>query len=197
MIRIDLHVHTRFSSDANTSPKLIVDQLYAHPLIKGVAITDHDTLEGYLHVCRLAEAYEDILVVPGIEFSTEQGHVTVLGVEEESRRPLTVEEVVDFAKERGGLVVVPHPYRALGLGDAARSVQVDAIEVLNARATHQENKMAERLARERNLPGVAGSDAHRPQSLWTAYTEAEAEPNVESVLDAIRRGVVKVASVRL
>lgn len=199
MIRIDLHMHTKYSGDAIISPKLIVDQLYAHPFIKGVAITDHDTLEGYYHTQKLATAYKDILIIPGIEVSTTQGHITVLGVQEKPTYPLTVEDVVDFAKERAGTIVIPHPYRNVGIGDLARKMPADAIEVLNPRSTHQENKMAEELARERSLPSVAGSDAHRPQQMWRAYTEVDNELDVDDVLSAIKSGLVKVkaASARL
>ena len=199
MIRIDLHIHTKYSGDATISPKLIVDQLYAHPFIKGVAITDHDTLQGYRHAQKLATAYEDILIIPGIEVSTTQGHITILGVEEKPTYPLTVEDVVDFAKERAGTIVIPHPYRALGIGDLARNIPADAIEALSPRSTRQENKMAEELAKERNLPSVAGSDAHRPQQMWTAYTEVNNELDVDDVLSAIKSGLVKVkaASARL
>jgi histidinol phosphatase-like PHP family hydrolase len=34
--------------------------------------------------------------------------------------------------------------------------------------------MAENLAKEMGLPGVAGSDAHNVDELWTAYTEVQA-----------------------
>ena len=116
MIWIDLHVHTKFSGDATIPPRLIVDQLYAHPFIKGVAVTDHDTLQGYYRARKLAMAYEDVLIIPGIEVSTPQGHITVLGVEEKPAYPPTIGDVVDFARERAGIIVVPHPYRELGIG---------------------------------------------------------------------------------
>lgn len=190
MIRIDLHIHTKYSGDAMISPKLVVDQLYAHPFIKGVAITDHDTLRGYHHAQKLATAYRDLLIIPGVEVSTTRGHITILGVEENPTYPLTVEDAVDFAKERGGTVVVPHPYRTLGIGDLARNIAADAIEALNPRSTRQENKMAEELAKETNLPRVAGSDAHRPQQMWTAYTEVGNELDVDEVLSAIKSGLV-------
>ena len=64
MFPVDLHLHTVFSGDSTISPKLIVDQLHAHPLIKGVAITDHNTLEGYFQVHRLASVYEDLMILP-------------------------------------------------------------------------------------------------------------------------------------
>jgi len=56
VIRVDLHVHTRFSGDATITPRLLVDQLYAHSFIKGVAITGHDTLQGYRSTRRMARA---------------------------------------------------------------------------------------------------------------------------------------------
>ena len=196
MIRIDLHMHTRFSGDATISPKLIVDQLHAHPFIKGVAITDHDTLQGYIQARKLARAYEDLLIIPGIEVSAQEGHINILGIEEKPALPLSVESVVDFARERGGVIVIPHPYREPGLNDVAKNIQADAVEVLNAFSTNRENKMAQELAKAKNLPGVAGSDAHVPKFMWTVYTEIKAEQNIDDALKAIKRGLVRVASER-
>jgi len=196
MIRIDLHLHTSFSGDASINPKLLVDTLYAHPTIKGVAITDHDTLEGYFQVRKLATAYQDLLVIPGIEATTLQGDIILLGVEEKTPYMSTLEAVVDFAKERAALIVIPHPYRVRGIGDAAEKTPADAVEIMNPWATPKENKLAEKLAKARNLPGVAGSDAHNPSQMWTAYTEVDAEPDVGSVLNAVKNGRVKAASVR-
>lgn len=191
MISIDLHLHTRFSGDATLRPKLIVDQLHAHPLIKGVAITDHDTLRGYNEVSKMAAIYEDVLIVPGIEVSTREGHINILGVEEKPGDWLTIEDAVDFAKERGGIIVVPHPYRASGIGERVRDIPADAIEILNPHSTYKQNRMAEELSRSKGVPAVAGSDAHEPGELWVAYTEVEAEPTVEAVLRGIRERLVK------
>ncbi|RLI46963.1 histidinol-phosphatase [Candidatus Bathyarchaeota archaeon] len=196
MIRIDLHLHTFFSGDSTISPKFIVNQLYSHPFIKGVAITDHDTLDGYIQVRKLAAPYRDILIVPGIEVSTQWGHINILGVEEKPEEWLTIEGVVDFAKERGGVIILPHPYRGSGVNERIRDIPADAIEVFNPHATYEQNKMAEKMARARNLPEVAGSDAHDPQEMWTAYTEVKAELSVESVLNAIRKGLTKPKSVK-
>ena len=81
MICVDLHLHTQFSFDASITPKYLADALNAHPLIKGVAVTDHNTLEGYFHARRFAAAYEDVVIIPGIEVSTVAGDIIVLGVE--------------------------------------------------------------------------------------------------------------------
>lgn len=195
MIRVDLHVHTAYSSDASIHPKIIVEQLYAHPFIKAVAITDHNTVEGYHKVRELASAYQDILIIPGVEVATIKGDVIVLGVAELPPKPWTVENTIDFAKEREALTIAAHPYRAYGLGDLTRNYDVDAIEVLNGVSASHVNRMAENLAKEMGLPGVAGSDAHNASELWIAHTEVQASLDVEEILKAIKKGLIRVASV--
>ncbi|MFQ6086668.1 MAG: PHP domain-containing protein [Candidatus Bathyarchaeia archaeon] len=189
--RIDPHIHTRFSGDAIISPKLIVEQLHAHPFIKAVAITDHNTMQGYTEVRKLAASYQDLTIIPGIEVSTNQGDIIILGVEEKPSYASTVLEVVDFAKARNGVTVIPHPYRINGIGDLAEKMPADAIEVINPTATQRENKMAQELAKMKNLPGIAGSDAHAPSHMWTAYTEVNADLDIDEILKAIRKGWVK------
>jgi hypothetical protein len=36
MIRVVLHLHTRFSDDAKINPKFVVDSLYAHPKLRNL-----------------------------------------------------------------------------------------------------------------------------------------------------------------
>jgi predicted metal-dependent phosphoesterase TrpH len=192
MVRVDLHLHTVFSGDSTISPRLLVEALQTHPIVKAVAITDHNNLKGYFQARKFASAYEDLVILPGIEVGTEKGDMIVLGVEEEPRYPLTLSSVVDFANDRNGVIVVPHPYRSLGIGDLAMNIEADAIEVLNPTATLKENEMAQKLAKTRNLPEVAGTDAHNARELWTVFTEVEAELSVDSILNAIRKGFVKV-----
>lgn len=196
MIRADLHLHTNYSPDASTKPKIIVNQLYTHPTIKAVAITDHDTVRGYQKVHKLASPYQDILIIPGIEVSAAGGDIIILGVAEPPPKPWIPENVIDFAKENDGVAVAAHPYRAPGLGDSARNYDFDAIEVLNGISAPHVNKMAKNLAKAMGLPGVAGSDAHRPDEMWTVYTEVEASSDVHEILEAIKKGLVRVASTR-
>jgi hypothetical protein len=191
MTRIDPHLHTRFSGDSDISPKFVVEQLYAHPFIKAVAITDHDTMQGYKEARKLASSYPDLTVIPGVEVSTRHGHIIILGVEEKPAYASTIWETLDFAKARGGVIVIPHPYRINGIGDLAETVPADAIEVINPTATQRENRMAQRLARMKNLPGIAGSDAHTPSQMWTAYTELNADPDIDEILRAIKKGQAK------
>jgi predicted metal-dependent phosphoesterase TrpH len=165
VIRADLHIHTTYSSDSAIQPKTLVEQLVAHNFIKVAAVTDHDTVKGCGVTRQLASAYPDILIIPGVEISTPQGDIVVLGTEEMPPQPWTVEGVVDFARDRDYVSVIAHPYREYGMGDLARNYKVDAIEVLNGCSTPSANKLAQNLAKLMGLPGVAGSDAHHPSEL--------------------------------
>ncbi|MFP3984974.1 MAG: PHP-associated domain-containing protein [Candidatus Bathyarchaeia archaeon] len=196
MVRVDLHLHTVFSGDSSIDPKVVVEQLQRQSIVKGVAITDHNSLEGYFRVRKLAEVYEDLVILPGIEISTSDGDVIVLGVEEKPEHPVTLDGAVDFAKTTDGLVIVPHPYRVMGVGDLAMNIEAHAIEVLNPTATSKENALAKKLAKTKNLPGVAGTDAHNEREMWTVFTEVEAQPDVGSVLEALRKGLVKAVDAR-
>jgi predicted metal-dependent phosphoesterase TrpH len=194
LIRADLHIHTNYSPDAAIPPKTIVDQLYAHPIIKAAAITDHNTIEGYHKAQQLASAYQDILIIPGVEITTIEGDLIILGITELPPKPWTAKNVIDFAKERQALTIAAHPYRTRGLGDLTKNYNVDAIEVLNGISSPHANKMAENLAKEMGLPGVAGSDAHQVNELWATYTEIQASSDVDEILKAIKKGLVRVAS---
>jgi predicted metal-dependent phosphoesterase TrpH len=196
VIRADLHVHTTYSSDSAIQPQTLVEQLVAHNFIKVAAITDHDTVKGCGVTRQLASAYPDILIIPGVEISTPQGDIVVLGTEEMPPEPWTVEGVVDFARDRDYVSVVAHPYREYGLGDLARNYKVDAIEVLNGCSTPSANKLAQNLAKLMGLPGVAGSDAHHPSELCTVYTEVRASLDVDEILKALKKGLVTVPSMR-
>jgi predicted metal-dependent phosphoesterase TrpH len=196
MICVDLHVHTNASVDSFINPKFLVDSLYAHPVVKGVAVTDHNTVEGCKQVRKLAKAYNDLVVIPGVEVTTQSGDIILLGIEERPDALLPLESVVDFAKQRAALIVIPHPFRVSGIGEAAEKIAADAVEIMNPWASPEQNKLAEQLARDRHLPGVAGSDAHKPDELWVAFTEVDSEPDVSAVLKAIKNGRVRAILAR-
>ncbi len=67
---IDMHVHTT-ASDGIYSPSQVID-LAIEKGLKGIAITDHDTVEGIGEAIEFAQTKEDFLMIPGIELSTEE-----------------------------------------------------------------------------------------------------------------------------
>jgi predicted metal-dependent phosphoesterase TrpH len=169
-----------------------VEKLVAHNFIKAAAVTDHDSVKGISVTRQLASAYPDILIIPGVEISTSQGDIVVLGTEELPPEPWTVEGVVDFARDHDCVSVVVHPYREWGMGDLARNYKFDAVEVLNGGSPPSANKQAHDLAKLMGLPGVAGSDAHQAAELFNAFTEIQASLDIDEILKALKKGLVSV-----
>ncbi len=186
----DLHIHTVYSSDSVIQPKTLVDMLLAHNFIKVAAVTDHDSIRGCRATMDLASAYEDILIIPGVEISTINGDMLVLGTEEMPPKPWNPQDVADYAKSVDAVSIVAHPYRLYGMGDVAKNLKVDAIEVLNGGSSPAANKQAKELAIEVGLPGTAGSDAHQISELFSVCTQIQSSLSVDDVLSAIKKGSI-------
>lgn len=187
----DFHIHSVYSPDSLVQPKTLVDMLVSHSTIKVAAITDHDSVRAYKITRQLAAPYLDILIIPGIEITTTEGDMLILGTDEMPPTPWTPENLVDYAKSIGAVSIVAHPYRPVyGMGDRARNLNVDAIEVLNGGTNAAANEQAKQLAKEVGLPGTAGSDAHQTSELFSVYTKVQASLNIDDVLNAIKKGHV-------
>ncbi|TAJ45606.1 PHP domain-containing protein [Methanofollis fontis] len=189
MLRCDLHIHTRYSRDGESSVEDILRRAEQVGL-DAVAITDHDSVEGALHAMRCEHR---IIVIPGTEISTKQGHLLALGVTEAFPKGIDFFLAVKRAREAGAVLILPHPFHMWrhGVGRKLRAglSTVDAIEVFNSRyITGTANQKAARIARRLGKPAVGGSDAHHARFVGYGYTLVDAEPNVDSILTAIREG---------
>ena len=186
-LKIDLHVHTCYSNDGTTTPKQLITYSRKKGL-DGVAITDHDTIQGALELANNRE----IIIIPGIEIDTLQGHVLALNVIEPIPLNLTLLETIEKIHELGGIAVAAHPSVMLkGLRTRMwRDLNFDAVEVINSAAfpfflsTYLNRKMAVNL----NLPQTGGSDAHCALEIGFAYTLIDADPEIDEITEAIRRG---------
>ena len=191
MLTCDLHVHTNYSKDGESSVEEIIRAAEAAGL-DAIAITDHDSVDG----AKKALACEtSVLVIPGIEVTTKQGHLLVLGVTEIIPAGLDVEVTVAIARRMGALLILPHPYHVWRHGVARRRkagmIVVDAVESFNSRyIVGSANRKAERIALKLGKPCVGGSDAHNARFVGFGRTYVDAEKNVPAILDAIRAGNV-------
>jgi predicted metal-dependent phosphoesterase TrpH len=160
--------------------------------LDGVAITDHDTIRGAL---KLAD-HSDLIIIPGIEVSTLQGHVLALNVTEHVPPKLSVLETTEKIRELGGIAVAAHPSVLLkGLRiHMCKDLNFDAVEVVNSAAfpfslsTYFNQKIAVNLC----LPQTGGSDAHYASEIGYAYTLIDADYKVDAIVDAIRKGATAV-----
>jgi len=189
-LRIDLHVHTKHSHDCSMSVNEALQQCAVQRL-DGLAITDHDSLDG---VVKARVNKGSLIVIPGIEISARDGHILALNASELVPAGLTLAETVDRIRDQGALAVIAHPHSVFKTWVNIRVLEearLNAVEVANAaqfpyRWMLRKNfELAEKLA----LPKTGGSDAHIPETVGRAYTIIEADSfEVDDVVRAIKQG---------
>ncbi len=201
VLRAELHCHSSLSYDGRDPVEMLLAQAEAVGL-DVLAVTDHDEIDASLDAAERAEEY-GLVGIPGMEVTSEAGHVLALGIEELIPPGLPFVETLDRIWEQGGIAVVPHPFQRSRHGVAPHISEetlasADAIEVYNSRLfTGRSNRTAETFAASRNLPMTAGSDAHIAEMVGQAVTEIDADERTpEAVLDAIRAGRTSVVGRR-
>jgi len=170
-LKIDLHVHSKYSEDGKSSVEEIIKVLMKKKF-HGVAITDHNEIKGALKALKLAD--KNFVVIPGIEISTMDGHLIGLGVKEIIPRGLPVEETVEKIIESGGVPIVPHLFRAMS-GIKKKKLKliykkIPAIEVFNSYSLPKTNIRVTKVAQTLKLGGTGGSDAHEVDHVGYGYT---------------------------
>lgn len=192
-MKVDLHVHTRYSGDSLTTLRDVLRWAERRSM-DAVAITDHDTIEG----ARLLARMSALPIIVGEEILTSQGEIIGLFLKETIPPGLSPAETVRHIREQGGVVYIPHPMErvrrsALDLEALIGIIaDVDVIEVLNARVTFTlDNRQAGALARAYDLLQGAGSDAHQALEIGRAYVEIPSFDDAASFLRSLSRGRVQ------
>lgn len=189
-MRLDLHIHSSYSSDGSVSPELILKHAKKIGL-DGIAITDHNEIKGSLKLWKQNKGRKDFAVIPGMEVSSSEGHILALGVTEAIPRGLTPKETNRKITELGGLAIAPHPYRFWsGLGEeSVKRADFEVIEVINSRSLKKENLKARMLAEKLGCGETGGSDCHSLSHLGNAFTRIE-DPtfDIDDIVEEIRKG---------
>jgi len=186
----DLHLHSEYSKVAfpyryEKPLKIIYSLLGIRPFkppkigdilktasevgLKIIAITDHDQTEGAFKAKRLGDKYR-LLVIPGVEISTKEGHVLGLGLKKPifipQNRKFSIDEALDLIHEQGGIAAAAHPFQYSWLEVSVNrkilySKSFEAVETFNASASKKKCRQElKRIAKALNLGEVGGSDAH-------------------------------------
>lgn len=195
-LKADFHTHT--SDDPwdgiGHSAEMLIDAA-ARKALDVLAITCHGAcvFNGYLSAYARRRG---LLLIPGMEAFIEQKHVLILNPDTEQARARTFEELRLLGR-RDAAFVAPHPFfpskvclhRRLG-----ENIDLfDAIEYTSFYLPGMNfNRAAMRAARRYGLPMVGCSDTHALPYQDSTFTWVDADPSIESVIGAIRKGKVSV-----
>lgn len=175
---VDLHAHTAPRSNCS---RTTLEELVASARRRGLdalCITEHDVR---WPDDELADASRmlDFPLIPGVELSTDIGHVLVFGALD---RPLwlgyTFEQLVEETDRTGTALVLPHPVRRVAGERARRAGRVaptpaevagwpqwsaaHAIEAASTQTDAAEHALTAAALAVAPRPRVAASDAHGP-----------------------------------
>lgn len=206
---VDMHVHTKFS-DSHVSPLSIINKCKKYGF--GVAITDHNTIEGVKEIWQLKE---DVLVIPGIEITCKEGfHILIyfykfndliefyekhvkdnLGKNPWFKTKIDINTLLDATKNYKCLKGAAHPF-GVGLTGIIHHIhnnkidksvisKLDFLEVVNGTNFRPANNKAIELALKLNKPFTCGSDGHTLYEVGRVLTYSKGN-GVASFLNTIK-----------
>lgn len=223
--RGDLHMHTAHSDGQcpSQSGKMVPCPVYftvdaaARRGLDFIAITDHNATSHYNAMRELQPYFDKLLLIPGREITTFEGHINFLGSTDfvdfrlDGKTVPNVNTLLRAAARVGAITSINHPASPTGevcMGCGwTPSTPVDmrlltGVEALNAGdSLHGITELPfwnKQLNRGCRLTGIGGSDNHRPMepldrtgSIGSPTTVVYAENlSTPAILDGIRAGHV-------
>ena len=212
----DFHVHSRESGDA--SPTL--DDVAAFARGRGldfVELSDHNTVSQLDFLVDAQSRHPDLLLLPGVEFTTYQGHANGIGatvwVDHKIGLPgVTIEAAGQAFADQGAILSINHP--VLDLGDLCIGCAwehdlapelVGAVEIETGGWSQSGFLFTEKaitfwdllLNTGRHAPAIGGSDDHKGGTDEGSFQSPLGDPttlvyatelSVAGILDGIRSG---------
>ena len=189
ILTLDLHVHSDASHDGRLRPAEIIAAARAAGL-DGVAICDHDTFPDLTGV----EIPEDFLLIPGVEISTDLGHILGLLFDAPPEIPKnrSAADAIDAIHAAGGLAVLAHPFQHSRDEERLTPLigKLDGVEVFNARAARKNRDANDRaldFCVQNDLAPFAGSDAHVAREIGGGRMRVEVK---DRSLPAVREAML-------
>jgi hypothetical protein len=185
--RGDLHMHTAHSDGSCLSrreqrvpcPLFLTAKTASERGLDFIAITDHNTLSHADAIRELQPYFDDLLLIPGREITTFQGHANLFGSVAMLDFRVGSADVPDWntlladVEHAGGVISINHPVRpsgeqCMGCGwtpqggvDYGRMQAVEVVNGLDADTPFSGVKFWEHLLNEGyQLTGLGGSDNH-------------------------------------
>jgi predicted metal-dependent phosphoesterase TrpH len=214
--RGDLHMHTAHSDGSCFSrrqqqrvpcPLFLTVQAASTRGLDFIAITDHNTISHAEPMRELQPYFDDLLLIPGREITTFQGHANLFGTVAMLDFRADWNTLLSRIEQTGGVLSINHPVRpsgeqCMGCGwTAAPPIdpsRVQAVEVVNGRDADTEYSGIPFWEKWLNaghvITAIGGSDNHDamlPEGVGTPTTVVYADSLSESdIVAALRRGRV-------
>ncbi len=187
--RVEFHCHTIYSKDSLVEPRKLVEAARRKGIDR-LIVTDHNSIGGALEAQKLAPE----LVIVGEEILTTRGELLAAFVREEIPAGLEPMEAIRRLKEQGAFISISHPLDPMR-GWKREHLQeilphIDALEVFNARCIDARfNTWARDFARQNNIPGMVGSDAHTLMELGRATLMVEHFEDAQGLRRVLASGI--------
>jgi predicted metal-dependent phosphoesterase TrpH len=193
--KADLHMHTT-ASDGMGTVEEVLEHVQYNTDLDVIAITDHDEIRGAWAARDLAAKRNyRFEIIMAQEVTSRHGHILIYGIEEPFKMFQSLEKTVEWAHERNGVVIIPHPlsFMTLSVGEKKlrslfdKSIAVDGIEVLNPSIAGyvRRHRVRDVNSQEWHLAEIGNSDAHFPRHIASAYTTFEGQTAAD-LLKAIK-----------
>jgi len=187
MLRVETHCHTIYSKDSLVRPENLLKACEKKGIDR-VVISDHNTTRGAYE----AQKLDPQRVIIGEEILTTKGELLAAYMTEEVPAGLTPLETITRLRDQGAFISVSHPFDILRRGHWQEqdlleiAPLVDAIEVFNARCMSPDfNHQAKVFAKQHNLLGTVGSDAHGAYELGRAAMLLPVFNDTESLINVL------------
>jgi predicted metal-dependent phosphoesterase TrpH len=207
---IDLHTHTYPASyDSYVSADDMIEWAKKTGL-DGICLSEHDVLWDPSEVLELGKRHE-FLVLPAIEVTTEHGHMLCYGITDYVKEYFKFENLAARLLLERGAVVAAHPFRRNMPWNLAKGEEYEAaierasripayaycsgMEVINGKATVDENAFSARLCEYLEMKGTAGTDSHQLSDIGKCATEFERRiETVEDLINELKAGRFRAVS---
>lgn len=209
----DFHVHTRESGDA--TPTISEALSFAQGVgLDFVMFSEHNTNSGLTLYADVQPDFPNLLILPGVEWTTYAGHANALGATDWvdhkiGVRGVTAADAIQAYKDQGALFSINHPLSpgapiCIGCGweIAVDPTVIDGVEVQSG-ILRAVSYWEELCAQGSHAAAIGGSDDHRAgqgtsildSPIGTPTTMVFASQlSVDAILEGVRSGrtVVKV-----
>ncbi len=140
---VDLHIHTNASDGLFTPSEIVENSLKLG--LQAIAITDHDTVDGYIEADRMVDA-KVMEVVPGVELSSNHkgSDIHILGYYIDHQNPEFVKKILKFRQsryERGESMVAR-------LNELGLNLSMDTVKTIAGDSSLGRPHVADALLRE-------------------------------------------------